>query len=330
MTDNTDLKPWQLVADIGGTNARFARKACDSNALYDVTRINVSGHENFIHALEECMESLAVDTAWAPNPVSACFAVACRTDHDEIRFTNSPWHFSRSEVSSALDDAELDVINDFAAKGYAISELSPNDWIQLGGGTPDAGEPMAILGPGTGLGVSLVVPQHKDFAVVDGEGGHVDFAPVDDGEYEVFKVLRKRFGRVSVERLLSGAGILNIYQALCQIEGCASELASPEAVSEAALNNSEPLAVEALQMFCRILGAVAGNLALTAGTRGGVYITGGIVPAMSEFFINSDFRERFDDKGRFSDYLKSIPVRLVIHKNLGLLGAANRLSKLSA
>jgi len=329
MSKPSGLKPWHLVADIGGTNARFARKACDSNALTDITRISVAGHENFIHALEECMEAMAKDSSWEQYPEEACFAVACRTDHDEISFTNSPWHFSRRAVSSALGKVRLQLINDFAAQGYAISKLGEDDWVQVGGLEPETGKPIAILGPGTGLGVSLVVPAGQSFSVVDGEGGHVDFAPLDDDEYAVLNVLKDRFGRVSVERLLSGSGILNIYQALCLLGHKNAVQKSPEEISEAALHATDGVAVETLHMFCRVLGSVAGNVALTAGTRGGVYITGGIVPAMRDFFINSGFRQRFEDKGRFSDYLGTIPVRLVINETLGLVGAANRLAMAS-
>lgn len=318
--------PWQLVADIGGTHARFARKRPGENRLLEVLGFNVAGYAQFHEALDACLDSLAGDGRWAPLPEAACFALACRVDEDAVRLTNSAWHFSRADVRHRLGDAPLALINDFAATGYGIGELSAGDWHQVGGGEAVAGKPVAVLGPGTGLGVSLVVPAGDSIVVVDGEGGHVDFAPVSDEEIEVLSVLGKRFGRVSVERLLCGTGILNIYQALAELRRQAPTLAMPEAISGAGTSGRDALAADAMALFCRVLGSVAGNLALTAGTRGGVYITGGIVPAMLDFLERSDFRRRFEAKGRFSGYLAPIPVRVVTRQDLGLLGAANRLT----
>lgn len=319
-------KPWNLVADIGGTNARFARKTEGDNRLYDITGISVDGHENFPQALVEFLTRKAEDAAWLPHPEAACFAVACRPDHEQIRLTNSPWHFSRTQVQGMLGGAPLDIVNDFAAKGYGISELGENDWVQVGNGEPVPGKPVAIIGPGTGLGVSLAVPTGEGWVVVDGEGGHVDFAPVDALEFRLLEILARQFGRVSVERLLSGAGLLNIYRGLAEMRGLPATLATPEAVSSAGKRDEDPLAKESLRLFCRVLGATAGNLALTAGALGGVYITGGIIPGMLEFLLASEFRARFDAKGRFRGYLGRIPVRVVIRQDLGLLGAAKRLT----
>lgn len=327
MTEPRANLAWQLVADIGGTNARFAKKQAGSNALFDISTLSVAGHAHFTAALAQYLESSHASRGkgWAPLPESACFAVACRVDHEMIRFTNSSWTFTRAEVSAMLGGVVPDLVNDFAALGYGICELSATDWQQFGGLEPVAGKPVAVLGPGTGLGVSLVVPTQTGFVVVDGEGGHVDFAPITAGECRVLEVLAARFGRVSVERLLSGAGLVNIYQALADIRRQKAALTRPEEITAAAMAG-EYMAKETLHMFCRVLGSVAGNLALTAGALGGVYITGGIVPGMLEFFAASDFRTRFEAKGRFRNYLARIPVRVVTRQDLGLLGAANKLT----
>lgn len=318
-------KPWQLVADIGGTNARFARKQYGSNALQDITTISVAGHAQFSSALSVYLAGNRTGQ-WSDTPEAACFAVACRVDHEEIRFTNSPWTFTRTELSTLLGGTTPELINDFAAKGYGIAELSGADWVQVGGTEPVSNKPAVILGPGTGLGVSMVVPTQSGFVVVDGEGGHVDFAPVNAEEFRVLEILASRFGRVSVERLLCGAGLVNINHALGTIRQEDVRLTTPEAIVAAGTSGNDSLAVATLALFCRVLGSVAGNLALTAGALGGVYITGGIVPAMLAFFQDSGFRARFEDKGRFRDYLARIPVRVVTRQDLGLLGAANRLT----
>lgn len=316
---------WHLVADIGGTNARFAKKTSGSNTLFDIATITVADHAHFTAALANYLDH-NTGKEWAPLPECACFAVACRVDHEEISFTNSLWSFTRAEVRQLLKGASLDLINDFAANGYGIAELGPDDWQQVGGAEALVNKPAVILGPGTGLGVSIVVPVANGFVVVDGEGGHVDFAPIDAEEYRVFEILSGRFGRVSVERLLCGAGLVNIYLALAESNGGKMPYASAKAISAAGRDGTDALAVATLHLFCRVLGSVAGNLALTAGARGGVYITGGIVPGMLDFVRASDFRARFENKGRFHDYLASIPVRVVTRQDLGLVGAANWLT----
>jgi glucokinase len=318
-------KSWQLVADIGGTHARFAKKQDRSNKLFEIASVRVSGHEHFYRALAEYLRE-SNGGEWDALPAAACFAVATRIDDEEIRFTNSSWVFNRLEVSEMLGGIHLELINDFAAKGYGISELTHEDWQQLGGTDPLPGKPVGIIGPGTGLGISIVVPTDQSYVVLDGEGGHVDFAPITKEEYQVLEILAARFGRVSVERLLCGNGLVNIYQALGSIQQIEPMHTTPEAVSKAGMDGSDVLARHALHLFCRVLGSVAGNLALTAGALGGVYITGGIVPAILDFFHSSEFRARFEHKGRFRDYLARIPVRVVTRQDLGLLGAANRLT----
>ncbi len=325
MAETTSRKSWQLVADVGGTNARFAKKLGGSNRLFEIATTSVSGHEHFSMALAEYLKDKN-SGEWEALPAAACFAVACRVDHDEIRFTNSPWVFTRDEVVAMLGGTTLELINDFAAKGYGIAELSHEDWQQVGGTNPVPDKPAVIIGPGTGLGVSIVVPAHECYVVLDGEGGHVDFAPLTREEFAVMEILAARFGRVSIERLLCGNGLVNIYQALGSIRQVEAKQSTPEAVSKAGMNGSDALAAQTLQLFCRVLGSVAGNLALTAGALGGVYITGGIVPGMLDFFRASEFRARFEAKGRFCNYLARIPVRVVTRQDLGLLGAANRLT----
>ncbi|MEK9589097.1 MAG: glucokinase, partial [Gammaproteobacteria bacterium] len=223
-------------------------------------------------------------------------------------------------------------LNDFAAIGHAIPHLESSDWVQMGDGASQVDYPIVVLGPGTGLGVCTLVGTEHGVTVIEGEGGHADFAPTNKEEALVLDVLSAKFGRVSIERLLSGDGLLNIYGALMELERLSSGqsggsvVADPSDVSAFALAGSDPVAVGALTMFCNILGSVAGNLALTLGAKAGVYIAGGIPGKILSFLENSDIRARFEAKGRFQSYLQKIPLRVVIKEDLGLLGAAHFLS----
>jgi glucokinase len=215
------------------------------------------------------------------------------------------------------------VVNDFAAVARSLPLLEPKDTVQIGAGEAQAGGVMVAIGPGTGTGVaSLVLDGAGEPLVVPGEGGHVDFAPVGDIEIAVLQYLRGRFERVSIERLLSGDGLLSLYRALCDIHGHGIALSTPEAVGKAAQAHSDPMAAEAMAVFFAVLGSVAGDLALTLGARGGVYIAGGIVPRYVELLRHSQFRSRFESKGRFSEHNKVIPSLVVTHPNPGLLGVA--------
>lgn len=358
-------KPWSLVADIGGTNARFGLQDRESRCLREVCSYSVAEYRNFGDALSRFLSHISTQGLWQASPRAACFAVASVVEGDLIRFTNSPWRICRAEVSALLGNIDVELINDFAAVGYGITELSSADWRQIGGADALAHRPIAVLGPGTGLGVCSLIPVSQEdgrgYSVVEGEGGHVDFAPVDEDEIAVLKILSKKFGRVSVERLLSGDGLINIYNALAQLVGGAAAPLKASDITRAAVTgaaNSEcgiderndgkddknaelargqkivaqdamiqkALAQKSLNMFCRILGSVAGNLALTLGARGGVYIAGGIVPRIIDYVEASDFRQRFEAKGRFRSYLAEIPVRIVVKDNLGLHGVIKKLN----
>ena len=321
---------WRLVADVGGTNARFA-VASDEGSISLVTRYSVDQYPSIEQAVSAFLDELAPH-GYSGTPEAACFALAGPIQGDEIRFTNSTWIASRSRLSRVLAGSAVDFVNDFAAIGHAIPHLESSDWIQLGDGASRVDYPIVVLGPGTGLGVCTLVGTEHGVTVIEGEGGHADFAPTNKEEALVLDVLSAKFGRVSIERLLSGDGLLNIYGALMELERLSSGqsggsvVADPSDVSALALAGSDPVAVRALTMFCNILGSVAGNLALTLGAKAGVYIAGGIPGKILSFLENSDVRARFEAKGRFQSYLQSIPLRVVIKEDLGLLGAAHFLS----
>ena len=321
---------WRLVADVGGTNARFA-VASNEGSISLVTRYSVDQHPSIEQAVSAFLDEVA-GHGYGDTPGAACFALAGPIEGDEVRFTNSTWVASRSRLSGALGGSAVDFLNDFAAIGHAIPHLESSDWIQMGGGASRVDYPIVVLGPGTGLGVCTLVGTEHGVTVIEGEGGHADFAPTNKEEALVLDVLSAKFGRVSIERLLSGDGLLNIYWALMELERLSSSqsggsvVADPSDVSALALAGSDPVAVRALTMFCNVLGSVAGNLALTLGAKAGVYIAGGIPGKILSFLENSDIRARFEAKGRFQSYLQKIPLRVVIKEDLGLLGAAHFLS----
>lgn len=317
-------RPWNLVADIGGTNARFAIADTETRELLEVRHYGVNDFPAFPAALQQFLVDVSARSE-RQGPMGACLAVASPIDGNVLKLTNNQWTVDRGEISSLLGNAEVELINDFVAVGYGIVNLKPADWRQVGGADPVAGKPVAVVGPGTGFGTCTVVPTAAGVQVLEGEGGHVDFAPVNDLEIDILRILRAQFGRVSVERLLSGSGIFSIYEALAAIAGTEACHRDPAGITAEALANPDSLCAETLHMFCNILGSVAGDIALTLGAKGGVYIGGGIVPRFIELLEKSNFRRRFEAKGRFAPYVKDIPVRIILRENTGLAGAAERL-----
>jgi len=319
---------WNLIADIGGTNARFA--AVREGELQSEFEFHhsVLEYPSFADVIIRLKEELAAQSIHTP-PAAVCLAVACPADVEQISFTNSHWSFSRNELVQWLNCDQLALINDFEAVAHGVTELNEEDYVQIGGESPVPGKAIGLLGAGTGLGVAALIPLSSGYHILDTEGGHADFAPVDQLQFDVLEYLRGIYGRASLERLLSGKGLFNIYLALCHLRGVPPELTNPAEVVNASLSNKDTQALAALNMFCEAFGATAGNLALTVGARGGIYIAGGVIPRFGDFFIASGFREKFENKGRFRTYLQPIPVFLVTRSNLGLLGAAKYLKRRS-
>jgi glucokinase len=216
----------------------------------------------------------------------------------------------------------LEVINDFTAQALALPRLGPGDRTPVGGGTSVPKMPLGVLGPGSGLGVSGLVPCVTGWTAVTGEGGHSTMPAVDDRESAVIDHLRRRLDHVSAERVLSGPGLVNLYNTLAEIDGNPSKGYSAAQITDLGVRGEDPVCGEATAMFCAMLGTVAGNLALTLGARGGVFIAGGIVPRLGRYFIDSPFRARFEAKGRFEAYLDAIPTFVVTHPLAAFLGCA--------
>jgi glucokinase len=297
----------RLLADVGGTNARFALQT-PGGKPESVHKVRTGDFESLEAAIRDYLSRTGA------RPKRAAIAVASPVTHDKIEMTNHAWSFSVAALGTALSVAELRVINDFEAVALSLPRLQEAERRQVGGGAAAPGAPLAVIGPGTGLGVAALV---QGWAVPT-EGGHVTMPACDEREAEILARIRARLGHVSAERVLSGMGLQNLYRAL----GPDGEPPEPDEISTHALDGSDTRAVAALDMFCAMLGTVAGNLALTLGARGGVYIAGGIVRRFADFFARSAFRDRFEDKGRFREYLAPIPVWIIGIENPALIGLA--------
>lgn len=260
-------------------------------------------------------------------PVDAVLAVASPVTGDRIVLTNSPWAFSTEELRTRFALERLMVVNDFTAVALAIPRLKEGDYVQVGAGQAAADAPIGIVGPGTGLGVSALVPTSGGWTTVPGEGGHVTMPAGDARESAVLDLMRRRFDHVSAERVLSGPGLVNLYNVLCELAGAPAASYTAAQITDPQIGNAEPRCREAVMMFCAMLGTIAGDLALTLGARGGVYIAGGIVQKLGPVFARSAFRGRFEAKGRLRAYLATIPTYVITHPVPAFLGAATLLQR---
>jgi glucokinase len=325
MASQDDTYP-RLVGDIGGTNARFAWVSAPGAPLDDIATLPAADHASLSDALRAYLGTHA-----KPTPRWCVIGIANPVVGDRVQMTNHHWSFSISEVKRELGLARFLVINDFTALALSLPALAPADLRQVGGGRAVDGAPMALLGAGTGLGVSGLLPASSGHRAIpiNGEGGHVTLPATDEREERVVAALRRRFGHASAERALSGPGLEHLHQALCELAGEPPRSLSAAQITLQATQGSDPRCVETLDLFFGFLGTVAGNLALSLGALGGVYIGGGIVPRLGNAIDRSRFRECFESKGRFRSYLAQIPA-WVVHAKVspGLVGAARALDDL--
>lgn len=316
---NPDL----LVADIGGTNARFAlaREAGTQIELEAVQELHTADFASLADALRHYLAGIG-----RAAPTRAVLAVAAPVAGDEVVITNNPWRFSIPQLRQQLQLAQLRLINDFAAVAYAVTRLPPQHLLTLG----EVAAPLvrgaearyAVLGPGTGLGVAHLLLRQHQAIVIETEGGHVGFAPGSAEEREVLRVLLDEFPRVSWERLLSGPGLVNLYRALATTRGVTAQVLQPAEITQRAAGGSDALALHTVELFCALLGAFAGDVVLGSGAWDGVYLAGGVTPRLLPWLQQEAFRNRFEAKGRFSALLSRVPTQLITHPHTGLLGAA--------
>lgn len=302
-----------LLADIGGTNARLT--IASDGALGDVTVFRVADFPTFDDVI-----SVVRNRETDLHLSEVVLAVAGPVDNGRVALTNSPWVLDASDLRQRYNCERVLLVNDFEAMARGVSFLQSGDLHPVGGGKPDFQKPQVVLGPGTGFGMACRVPTSSDVLVLATEGGHASVAAVDAREDAIVAILRSRFGHVSIERVLSGRGIENLYAAIAMLERQDAPALSAEHITTAALQGTSPLAEATLDLFFGFLGGVAGNAALSFGARGGVYIAGGIVPRLVSMVSASRLRERFEAKGRFRDCLKAVPLNIIVNPQCALLG----------
>lgn len=318
-----------LAVDVGGTHTRTAI-AESAGTQCRILREQHYPSADWPGLLPILQDFLAAGT---DRPLRACIAVAgpISDNGQHARVTNLPWHLDSEQLRLALGIEQLTLINDFAAVGHGIAALEPDHLVTLQAGEPRLHAPRAVLGAGTGLGQALLAWRDDSYAVLATEGGHVDFAPQSDEQWQLLRTLQREYGHVSYERLVSGPGLVFIYCFLRQRHGGSSldeieqalQGGDPAAaISQAALSGADPIAVQALHEFVRIYGAQAGNLALTCLPLGGLYVAGGIAPKILPKLRDGAFLATFNAKGRMEAVTRRVPVHIVVHPNPGLLGAA--------
>ena len=316
----------RVVGDIGGTNARFAVQAVRGGPLEQVQKLACKDFPGFSAALTHYRSGLGLSVR------AGAFGIANPVTGPDLRMTNHPWAFSIEAVRSEQGLEALLFLNDFTALSLGLGRMRREGLTQIGGGSGDPHAPLAILGPGTGLGVSGLLPSagNSPHIPISGEGGHVSLAAGSDEEAALLAMIRAAYGHVSAERILSGAGLVLLHNTL-QKRTIGAEhlpvLTDPSSVLEAAAQQ-EPLALATVRQFCQFLAGVAGDLALTLGARGGVYLAGGISPRVQTYLLEPAFRARFEAKGRFQHYLSAIPIWLIDDSlEPALMGASEALSR---
>ena len=329
-----------VAADVGGTNTKLALAECDERGSCTfVARSNYrsGAHATFALAVEAFLREPAVQP-FAERVRGACFAVAGPVEEGRARLTNLAWQIDEAELQAKLGIGGVRVINDFAAAGLGIEHLPASDLLTLQPGTPVPGADRVVVGAGTGLGVCVLDSDGDHYEVHASEGGHADFAPVDELQDALLRHLRQEFMRVSCERVISGPGLPRILTFLAQHTGRAPspELAqamvtgnAARAVTEFAMSDRDPLAVQALHIFVSAYGAFAGNVALLALAHGGVYIAGGIAPKIAAKLRDGTFMAAFNAKGRFGPLMATLPVHVVMNEHLGQIGAAHQAARIA-
>ncbi len=308
---------YSLVADIGGTNARFALIADGDKAPIEPRNLPVSDYPSLVDAAQAYLQQVGLGA-----PYQAAISVASPLTGDQLNMMNHSWSFSVRETRKALGLRHLKVLNDYTALALALPSLGADQCFKIGSGEGCAGHPMAVLGPGTGLGVSGLIPAGDHWVPLESEGGHVTYGAINERAIEIVKVMREKLDHVSYESLVSGPGLSMTYEILTRLAGGEAQKLKPGEVADLAIRDECSIATEALSIFCGALGNVAGNLALTLGARGGVYIGGGIVPKILDFFAASSFRERFEQHGRLTNYLQKIPTYVIDTDYPALIGAS--------
>lgn len=307
-----------IVADIGGTNARFGLV----NFNGEIEHISVLQCSDF-RGIEDAFRQFFSEIGRASPQVA--IAVACPVQLDSVKLTNNHWSFSKQQLMRRLNFSELLVINDFTAQSLASVSVDKSSFETIQQGSEDPNAPIFVIGPGTGLGVGgVVIDAHGEWTPLSTEGGHVTMAAQTEDEWRLLTMLRKEYSHVSAERLISGPGLVLIYRTLCAFEGVAPRVNSPHLMIESV--SEDPLIRRSLELFAGFFGTVASDGCLTLGATGGCCIAGGVIPKLGEYFRRDIFLERFRAKGRFKDYLSNIPIKILLDSEAGLYGLKRALT----
>ncbi len=310
-----------LIGDIGGTNARFALVNPERAEFSDAVTLQCADFSSANDAIRHYLDELSVD---APDVI--CFAIAGPVVGDSVKVTNNHWTVNAEEIARDFGTSSVRLLNDFEAVALSIPQLQAQELMSIGRPEhkvlPEHDFDVAVVGPGTGFGAAGLIRRGRTVVPIVGEGGHIGFAPTSQVQIEVLNVLREKLDRVSLEYLVSGNGIENLYEALSLIHGKERSLRSAPEIFSDSVEGHDPVASDTTQMFFEILGQVAGDFALTFGAKDGVYIAGGITKRYPELLQQSGFRKAFDDKGKHRDFMGRIPTLLIMHDEPGLLGAA--------
>ena len=308
----------RLLGDIGGTNARFALVHGDQQPITHEVTLPTGQYPDLAAAAQTYLRQVG-----HPAVTQACIAIANPIDGDVLKMTNNHWQFSIEATRQALGLDNLLMLNDWEAMAMAAPALSGSDLEQIGPGEPVTDAPKGLIGPGTGLGVSSLVRSRRgDWVPIAGEGGHASLSPTCEREADILRILWRTHAHVSVERVVSGMGLENLYRAICELNGTEAEALVAAQVTERALAANDVACEEALERMCRLLGNAAANLAVTLGARGGIYIGGGVIGRLGDYFAQSGFRAAFEAKGRFENYMRRIPTYVIRAEQPALIGCA--------
>jgi len=318
------LKPY-VVADIGGTNARFGlvTQTKDSRSPYVIEYQNKFPSNQFRNISEATLHFIDTLPINVKDIDGACLALAGPVIGDDARSTNLNWQFSIAKVKSKLRLDKLYIINDFSAYAYATPLVPSEHLLQINKGNAEKTCPIAIVGPGTGFGVAALMPNNNKYIVLPTEGGHMSITAITDLQKEIVGALEKEFSHISLESILSGPGLRNIYRALALVEGITTPQLGASQITTQALLDSNSLSYRTLRLFCLWLGQTTGDLALSLGARGGIFLGGGILPRFTKFLLSSEFMTGYSNKGKLQDYVNEIPISLITEGNSALLGAAS-------
>ena len=309
-----------IVVDLGGTNIRLGLVDNIGATPQHIHKLSVGDYDGLIDCIEHYLTLIPES-----NVTQLSVAVATPITGDSVMLTNRDWGFSIRQVADHFEFEQVKVVNDFTGLALSLPLLGTDDLQQVGGGIPKANGAIALLGSGTGLGVSGLIQSAAGVYPLSGEGGHVTIGAKTPRELAIFSEFIKRYGHMSAERLLSGTGISEAYEIICLIDNVEDLNLTPKQISQHAIAKTNAQCEELMELFCHWLGVVAGNLALSLGSTGGVYIGGGIIPKLGDYFIQSGFRKAFDSKGRFTNYLSKMPVYIIHAEQPALLGASNAL-----